>query len=86
MLAVIRSHHERYDGKGYPDKINGSSINIFSQIISVADAYDAMTSPRAYRPVMSQQKAIEELRRNAGTQFNAQVVEVFIKLLQSGAV
>lgn len=86
MLVVIRSHHERYDGKGYPDKIIGDNINIFSQIIAVADAYDAMTSPRAYRPAMSQQKAVEELRKNAGTQFNTHVVEVFLKLLQSRAV
>jgi len=86
MLAVIRSHHERYDGKGYPDKTGGDNISIFSQIIAVADSYDAMTSSRSYRPAMSQQKAMEELRRNSGTQFNAQVVEVFLKLLQSGAV
>jgi len=86
MLAVIRSHHERVDGKGYPDKITGDNISIFSQIIAVADAYDAMTSVRAYRPAMSQERAMDELRRNIGTQFSAKVAEVFLRLLESGAV
>jgi putative nucleotidyltransferase with HDIG domain len=81
VLMMIRSHHERYDGKGYPDRIKGDNINIFAQIIGVADAYDAMTSPRAYRPALSKTEAIEELKRNCGTQFNTQIVKALLKVL-----
>lgn len=84
MLAMVRSHHERYDGKGYPDKIKGDNINIFAQIISVADAYDAMTSRRAYRSALGKEEAIEELKGNSGTQFNTQVVKAFFKVLEKG--
>jgi putative nucleotidyltransferase with HDIG domain len=82
MLEVVRSHHERYDGKGYPDKISGENISIFAQIISVADAYDAMTSLRAYRPALDKEEAMEELKGNSGSQFNSQVVESFLKILK----
>jgi HD-GYP domain-containing protein (c-di-GMP phosphodiesterase class II) len=82
VLAMVRSHHERYDGKGYPDRIKGDNINIFAQIVSVADSYDAMTSPRAYRPSLGKDVAIQELKNNCGTQFNTQVVQAFLKTLQ----
>jgi putative nucleotidyltransferase with HDIG domain len=82
MLSVIKSHHERYDGKGYPDKISGENINIVAQIVSVADAYDAMTSVRAYRVASTKEKAIEEIRKNSGIQFNPKVVEAFLKVLE----
>jgi len=82
VMKMVRSHHERYDGKGYPDKIKGDNISIFAQIVSVADAYDAMTSPRAYRPAMSKEAAMVELKTNRGTQFNTQIVEAFIKALE----
>jgi len=82
VLAIVRSHHERYDGNGYPDGIKGDNINIFAQIISVADTYDAMTSPRPYRPALSKEEAIEELKRNCGTQFNTQIVKAFLKALE----
>jgi putative nucleotidyltransferase with HDIG domain len=82
MITMIRSHHERYDGGGYPDKLSGENINIFSQILSVADAYDAMSSLRAYRPNLSKKEAMEELRKNSGTQFNSDIVNIFIKILE----
>ena len=82
VLAIIRSHHERYDGNGYPDGIKGDNINIFAQIISVADTYDAMTSLRPYRQALSKEEAIEELKRNCGTQFNTQIVKAFLKVLE----
>jgi HD-GYP domain-containing protein (c-di-GMP phosphodiesterase class II) len=85
IMAMVRSHHERYDGKGYPDQIKGDNINIFAQIVSVADAYDAMTSPRAYRPALSKDAAIVELKTNCGTQFNTQVVEAFLRALEEKA-
>lgn len=81
-LAIIRSHHERYDSNGYPDKIGGKDINIFASIISVVDAYDAMTSSRSYRPALSRREAIEELNKNSGSQFNPQVVDVFLEVLE----
>jgi putative nucleotidyltransferase with HDIG domain len=82
MLAAVKQHHERFDGKGYPNKLSGENINIFAQILSVADAYDAMTSSRAYRPAFNKEKAIEELRKNSGTQFNPKIVEAFLQALQ----
>ena len=84
MLEIVRGHHERYDGKGYPDKLSGESINIFSAIVSVADSYDAMTSARAYRPALPKEKAIEELIKNKGTQFNPKAVDAFIEVLNEG--
>ncbi len=84
MMAVVRSHHERYDGTGYPDKTDGEDVHIFAQIVSVADAYDAMTSERAYRPAMSRDSAIAELKENSGTQFNALIVEAFLEVLAEG--
>lgn len=83
ILAVIRGHHERYDGKGYPDKLKGDDINIMAAIVSVADAYDAMTSHRPYMKNMTKMEAIEQLKQNSGTQFNPKVVDAFIKVLEN---
>ena len=82
ILAVIRGHHERYDGKGYPDRLKGDDINIMAAIVSVADAYDAMTSHRPYMKNMTKEEAIEQLKKNSGTQFNPKVTDAFIKVLQ----
>ena len=84
MLSIVRSHHERYDGKGYPDKLKGDEIDILAQIVSVADSYDAMTTTRAYRAPLGKEAAIEELKKNSGTQFNPNVVEAFLKILNRG--
>ncbi|MGQ9455508.1 MAG: bifunctional diguanylate cyclase/phosphohydrolase [Armatimonadota bacterium] len=81
----IKHHHERYDGKGYPNGLAGKQIPLFARIIAIADAYDAMTSPRPYRPAMSQEEAIQELRKCAGTQFDPDLVEEFIAGLQESA-
>ncbi|MDD5585261.1 MAG: HD-GYP domain-containing protein, partial [Candidatus Omnitrophica bacterium] len=82
MLSIVRGHHERYDGKGYPDGLKGNDIGIFAQMLSVVDAYDAMTSSRAYRPAFSRGEALEELKRNSGTQFNPKIVDVFVRIVQ----
>lgn len=82
MLAAVRGHHERYDGQGYPDHLNGEEIHVFAQILSVADAYDAMTSARAYRAPMSKEKAMEELKNNRGSQFNPFIVNIFLGILE----
>lgn len=76
---LVRSHHERYDGKGYPQRIGWNSIPIGARILAVADAFDAMTSDRPYRKAMSRMEAINELIRCAGTQFDPQVVKAFIR-------
>ena len=81
-MSVVRSHHERYDGTGYPDKIGGDSINLLAQIISVADSYDAMTSLRSYKSIMSKDKALDELKKCSGTQFNPEVVKKFIEIMK----
>ncbi|MFZ5648661.1 MAG: HD domain-containing phosphohydrolase [Bacillota bacterium] len=76
---IIRHHHERYDGKGYPDGLRGSEIPLGSRILAVADSFDAMTSDRAYRKAMTVDQAVEELAKNKGTQFDPVVVDVFLK-------
>lgn len=82
ILSIIRHHHERYDGTGYPDKLKGSQIDILASIVSVADAYDAMMSHRSYMKDFKKEEAIDQLRSNSGTQFNPEVVDVFIKILE----
>lgn len=80
-LALILNHHEREDGSGYPRGITGPQISDLVAIVSVADAYDAMTSHRPYRPPMKPAEAIAELRRCAGSQFRAEVVEALAAFL-----
>jgi diguanylate cyclase (GGDEF)-like protein len=78
---LVRSSHERFDGSGYPDGLAGREIPIGSRVIAVCDAYDAMTSDRAYRPPMSPKHAISELRACAGVQFDPDVVDAFCAVL-----
>ena len=85
LLAVIRGHHERYDGAGYPDGLKGSSIRLFAQILSVADSYDAMTSLRSYRPAFKHEKAMEELIRHRNSQFSGEIVDAFITVMNERA-
>jgi diguanylate cyclase (GGDEF)-like protein/putative nucleotidyltransferase with HDIG domain len=73
----VLHHHERWDGSGYPDRLSGDAIPLGARIIFVADAYDAMTSDRAYRGRLTPRAAVEELERCAGSQFDPQIVEVF---------
>ncbi|MBQ3062012.1 MAG: HD-GYP domain-containing protein [Lachnospiraceae bacterium] len=76
-----RWHHERYDGKGYPDKLTGDSIPQLARIIGVADAYDAMTSKRSYRDVLAQDIVRSEIKKGKGTQFDPVVAEVMLELI-----
>ena len=78
VRPIVLSHHERYDGTGYPDGLRDDQIPLAAQIIAVADAYQAMTAERPYRQAMNSGAATAELRANAGTQFNPVVVEAFI--------
>lgn len=79
IMEAVKHHHERYDGRGYPDGLQGENIDILSSIISVADAFDAITSERSYKKSKSLQEGIEELNACKGAQFNSQVVDVFSK-------
>ncbi len=85
-MKGVRSHHERYDGKGYPDGLRGDQIPIMAAIIAVADTFDAMTSDRPYRKGLSKSVAIEEIRRNSGVQFNPLVVQAMMELAERGVV
>jgi putative nucleotidyltransferase with HDIG domain len=86
VAEVIRSHHERVDGHGYPDRLSGDDIPLGSRIISVADTYDVMTSRDSYRRPVSTEAAIAELRRVAGSQLDPLVVETFVEMVESGRV
>ncbi len=77
VAALVRSSHERYDGDGYPDKLAGTDIPLGSRIVAICDAFDAMTSDRAYRGARTPEAALAELRICAGTQFDPVVVEAF---------
>ena len=83
VRPIVLAHHERYDGSGYPNGLSGNQIPLAAQIIAVADAYEAMTSTRPYRPAMSRDAALVELRAVSGRQLNPMVVEVFIDVLQA---
>ncbi|MHB1651858.1 MAG: HD-GYP domain-containing protein [Desulfitobacteriaceae bacterium] len=79
--AVVRHHHERYDGKGYPDGLRGEEIPLEARIIAVADTYDAMTSDRSYRKGMQKHEALQELQNVAGTQLDPYLVKDFLRVL-----
>jgi GGDEF domain-containing protein len=82
ISAWVVQHHERPDGRGYPDGMRGNEIALEARIVAVADAYEAMTSDRVHRPAMSHDEARAELARCAGTQFDGRVVDAFIRVLQ----
>ncbi len=81
ILAAIRGHHERPDGKGYPDGLEGSQVPVLARIIAITDAFDALTSSRAYRAALAEGEALEVLRAAAGTQFDSEYVRVFVDVI-----
>lgn len=78
----VRHHHERYDGKGYPDGLKGEEISEVARIIGLADAYDAMTSNRVYRKRLADEDIIKEIERCSGTQFDPKLAEIFVRALK----
>jgi putative nucleotidyltransferase with HDIG domain len=80
-LPIVELHHERPDGRGYPHGLTGDETPLLARIVHVADAFDAMTSARAYRPALEFSAAIHELWRCAGTQFDAEVVQALVQAL-----
>ncbi|QUH29502.1 HD-GYP domain-containing protein [Vallitalea guaymasensis] len=78
---IIRHHHEKYDGTGYPDALKGADIPIESAILAIADSFDAMTTDRPYKRAMASLEALDELKVNKGTQFNPLLVDQFIKVM-----
>lgn len=86
IAEAILYHHERFDGGGYPFGLAGDAIPVLSRIVLVADAFDAMTSKRAYQPALPVDFAVHEIRRNAGSQFDPQVVEIFAGLAEVNAL
>jgi len=77
-LDMVLHHQERFDGSGYPEKLRGEQISLYSRMLSIADAFDAMTDSRPYRQGMNTEKALHELKGNAGTQFDAKLVDFFV--------
>ncbi|AEG59072.1 HD-GYP domain-containing protein [Desulforamulus ruminis] len=81
LVPIVRAHHERYDGRGYPDGLAKEEIPLISRIIGVADAFEAMTSDRSYRKGFTIEQAVEELKCCSGSQFDPQVVKHFLRLI-----
>ncbi|HCM17837.1 MAG TPA: hypothetical protein DHW84_06325, partial [Firmicutes bacterium] len=81
VVDIIKYHHERYDGTGYPEGLKGNKIPYTARIIAIADCYDAMTSARSYRVTISQSEALRELEFTSGTQFDPRMVAVFVSCM-----
>ncbi len=83
IVPAVLHHHERFDGKGYPDGLKGKEVPLFARIIHVADSFDAMVSERPYRKGLRRELAMEEIRKFSGTQFDPEIGEVFLKIIDS---
>ena len=83
---IVRCHHERFDGTGYPDQLKGDEIPLLARILSIADVYDAIASDRAYRRRMEESKILNIIYGGAGTQFDPEIIEVFRSMFESGEI
>lgn len=84
ILDAVSHHHERHDGRGYPEGLSGEELTPFAKITTIADAFDAMTSVRPYRPPRGLEEALAELNRRSGTQFDPELVKIFQELAITG--
>lgn len=82
VADIVRYHHERYDGSGYPDRLKGEEIPLLARLLTLADSFDAMTSDRPYRQALTLEQAVEQLKTNAASQFDPVLVEIFLRLLR----
>lgn len=82
VASIVRHHHERYDGKGYPDGVKGDAIPLFSRILFILDTYEALATDRVYRKAMSRGNALEEIAKNAGSQFDPKLVQIFLESMK----
>ena len=83
IIHCVRSHHERWDGLGYPDGLSGASIDLFARIVCIADVYHAMTSDRPYRKSLTKEQVIKEFIKGKGTQFDPELVDVVVKMIKT---
>jgi len=82
LVPAVYHHHEQFDGGGYPDGVEGKAIPLHARIIAIADAFDAMTSNRPYRKALSFRTALSELERSKGIQFDPEIADIFLEILQ----
>jgi HD-GYP domain-containing protein (c-di-GMP phosphodiesterase class II) len=82
VLGGIKHHHERYDGKGYPDKLAGEDIPLLGRLLAVPDCFSAMTTERPYRKALSWDEAISEINKGRGTQFDSKMADAFLKVVE----
>lgn len=85
-IPSVMFHHERFDGKGYPEGLSGKNIPLAGRIIAIADSFDAMISDRPYKEKISVKEAVKELRRCSGSQFDSEIAETFIKIIENGEI
>ena len=86
FVSIVRHHHERWDGFGYPDRIGGDSVPQGARIVGLVDAFDAMTHDRPYRDALALDVAIDEIRAGAGRQFDPALAGAFLEILEATAV
>ncbi len=83
LIPIVKHHHEKYDGTGYPSKLKGNDIPFFARIVAVSDTFDAMTSKRTYRDALPLDVVISEITRCKGTQFDPEIADVFLDILKN---
>lgn len=83
IIPIVKHHHERYDGRGYPENLKGEDIPLLARIATVADAFDAMSSRRTYRNSLDINTIIDEIKKNSGTQFDSKIADVFLDILEN---
>jgi HD-GYP domain-containing protein (c-di-GMP phosphodiesterase class II) len=86
VTDMVRHHHERVDGRGYPDGLKEDEISVAAKIVNVADAFDAMTTDRPYRAGLTVEQAIAQMQEKSGSQFATEIVDVLVEALRSGRV